>query len=394
MVIDEQALILVTLGALLLVGLTAKGLGRLTRVPGVTLMLLLGVAVGPSGWDLLPEQSEDWFPLLAHVALVMIGFLLGQEFTAKSLRERGREVLLLSIAVTLGTAILVTGGLVLFGLPLPMALLLGVIATATAPAATVAVVKECKADGPFTRTLLGIVAVDDVWGLMLFSLTVPFAAWLGGNGEVAGIAFAAEGLRELGGGVLLGLLLGVPMAFLTGRLHVGEPTRLEAFGFVLLCGGLASAWEVSYLLAAVVMGVTVANLSRHHHRAFREIENIDGPFLVLFFLLAGAAMEFDALAEVGPAVLAYVALRTLGRLAGVAAGARLAGAEAPTRRWLGAALLPQAGVALGLALALQERLPEMGARILPLVIVATIVFELAGPILTRLALKSVGESRA
>jgi len=394
MAMDQQALILITLGALLLVGLLAKWLGRLTHVPGVTLMLLLGIAAGRSGWNLLPQRSEAWFPLLAHVALVMIGFLLGQEFTAKSLRERGREVLVLSIAVTLGTAFLVTTGLVLFGLPLPMALLLGVIATATAPAATVAVVEECGADGPFTRTLLGIVAVDDVWGLTLFSFAVPLAAWLGGNGEVAGIAFVAEGLRELGGGVLLGLLLGVPMAFLTGRLHAGEPTRLEAFGFVLLCGGLASAFEVSYLLAAVVMGVTVANLARHHHRAFREIENIDGPFLVIFFVLAGAAMDFDALADVGPAVLVYVALRALGRLVGTAAGGPLARSAAPTRRWIGIALLPQAGVALGLALALQERLPEMGVRILPLVIVATIVFELAGPVGTRLALKKVGEAGA
>jgi Kef-type K+ transport system membrane component KefB len=141
------------------------------------------------------------------------------------------------------------------------------------------------------------------------------------------------------------------------------------------------------------MGATVANLARHHDRPFHAIENLDGPVLVIFFVLAGAIMELDALTAVGPAALAYLGLRALGRGLGVAVGARFAGAAAPTRKWMGAALLPQAGVALGLALAVNERFPEMGARVLPLVIVATLVFEFVGPVMTRLALRRVGEGR-
>lgn len=390
----EQALILVTLGALLLVGLAAKALGRLTHVPGVTLLLLLGVSVGPIGLDLLPEASEEWFPLLARIALVSIGFLLGHEFTTRAVRERGREVLILSGVVTLVTAVSVTGGLALLGLPLPMALLVGVIATATDPAATLAVVDEVKAKGPFTRTLLGVVAVDDVWGLVLYSLLVPVAVWLGDYGQGAGLTLGLIGLRELGGGVLLGLVLGVPMAFLTGRLRAGEPTRLEAMGFILLCGGLAEVFGVSYLLAAVVMGATVANLARHHDRPFHAIENLDAPFLVTFFVLAGASMRVEGLRTVGPVVLAYVGLRALGRELGVLGGARLARSTAPTRKWMGAALLPQAGVALGLALAVGDRFPDLGERILPVAVVATVVYELIGPVMTRLALRRVGEARA
>jgi Kef-type K+ transport system membrane component KefB len=237
---------------------------------------------------------------------------------------------------------------------------------------------------------LGIVAIDDVWGLTLCGLVVPLVTWMAGDG--GGSAFAAAALRELGGGVALGVALGVPMAYLTGRLKAGEPTRLEALGFVLLCGGLATWLDASYLLAAVVMGATVANLARHHERAFHEIENIDAPFLVIFFVLAGASLELDALAQAGAlAATAYVLLRVVGRMAGAVLGVRLLPAPAVMGHWMGLALMPQAGVALGLALAVSERFPELGADILPLVIVATTFFEIVGPVLTRLALSRAGD---
>jgi Kef-type K+ transport system membrane component KefB len=389
MVVDEQGLILVTLGALLLVGVLAQTVGRRTHVPGVTLLLLLGVAVGPSVLDLVPAEREVWFPLLARVALVLIGFLLGHEFKLDALRVRGAQVVVVSLVVTLATAACVSAGTFLLGLPLGAALLLGVIATATDPAATVAVVHESGAKGSFTHSLLGIVAVDDVWGLTLFSLALPFAALLTGNAD--GWGFALDGLRELAGGAALGLALGLPMAMLTGRLRAGEPTKLEALGFVLLCGGLAAAWEVSYLLASIVMGATVANLARHHEVAFHEIENIETPFLVSFFLLAGAGLEVATLTDAGFILVGYVAFRVIGRMLGADLGARLAGAPTMLGRWMGLALLPQAGVALGLALAVGDRFPEFGDAILSLVIGGVVIFELSGPPLTRLALQRAGE---
>ncbi len=207
-------------------------------------------------------------------------------------------------------AVLTGTGLAILGAPLEVALLLAGIAPATAPAATLDVVRELRARGKFTDTLLDIVAIDDAWGLMLFSLLLAVTHILSGQGEVTGILLT--GLWEVGGAILLGLTMGFPMSFLTGRILPGEPTQAEALGWVLLCGGLAVWMEVSYILAAMVLGVVVANFATHHRRPFHAIEAIEWPFMILFFLLAGASLHTETLAQVGTLGVAYIVLRSLG----------------------------------------------------------------------------------
>lgn len=378
------------LGGVLLVGLLVDAMGRRTHLPGVTLLMLLGLAVGPPGFDLMPEQVIAWFPLVGTAALSMIGFVMGHEFTRDAMGVRGRAVLVVSAAVTVATALVVALGLVAWGVPPGSAVLLGTIATATAPAAVLAVLGELRAHGPLSELLRGVVAVDDVWGLSMFSLALGLAAWWAEG--VGVLAAMGAGLWELGGGLALGVVLGLPMAALTGRLSPGEPTRLEALGFVLLVGGLGRMLGVSYLLAAVTMGAVVANLATHHERPFDEIEQLDRPFLITFFLLAGASLDLQALSGVGSTVVAYVLLRVVGRLVGAALGLRFAGRTDGGGVGLGLALLPQAGVALGLALLAVDRIPSVGREILPIVVAATVVFELIGPPLTRTAVVRAGEA--
>jgi len=166
---------------------------------------------------------------------------------------------------------------------------------------------------------------------------------------------------------------------------------LEAAGFVFICGGLALMLHVSYLLACMALGATVANRATHHTRPFREIEGASQPFLVMFFLLAGYECDLDAVTTFGVLGAGYVLARLLGRVIGGSLSARLAGAPAVVRRRVGWCLLPQAGVALGLALLAAERLPAVGEIVLPLVIVATVVFELVGPATTWWHLDQAGE---
>jgi Kef-type K+ transport system membrane component KefB len=270
-----------------------------------------------------------------------------------------------------------------------VALLLAAIATATAPAATTDVVHEIKADGPFSRVLLGVVAIDDAWGLIVFSFCLAAATSLSGGGDA--LTVMLHGLWELGGALLLGLLLGVPMAYFTGRIRGGEPTLAEALGLVFLCGGLALWLEVSFLLAAMVMGGTVAKLAKHHQRPFHEIQHIEWPFMILFFVLAGAALNVEALMALGTIGGGYIVLRTASRLFGAWLGGLFAHGSKIERRWMGLALMPQAGVALGMALVATQRIPELADTLLPIVISATVFFELIGPVLTRLALKRAGE---
>jgi Kef-type K+ transport system membrane component KefB len=374
---------LVSLGVIFLAGLLFDMIGRRTRLPRVTLLMLFGFAVGPAGLDLMPDITAQWFPAVADIALVMIGFLLGGQLTRETLRELGRRVVAVSISVVAATFAVVAAGLLAIGAPLEVALLLAACATATDPAATVDVAHGSgREQTPFGRTLLAIVAVDDVWGLVVFSMAL--AACLVANGDGASAALLGASW-ELGGALALGVGLGIPMAFLTGRIEPGEPSLYEALGLVFLCGGLAIWLEISFLLASVALGTTVANLARHHTRPFHAIEGIEWPFMILFFVLAGASLDATALSHAGAWLAAYVVLRIVGRIAGGWLGGALPPSEPTVQRWMGIALLPQAGVALGMALVAAQRFPEVGEAILPVVVAATVLFELFGPLSTRYA---------
>jgi Kef-type K+ transport system membrane component KefB len=386
---DSTAIALLTLGVIFLAGLAADVLGRRMRLPRVTLLILVGVCVGPLGLDLLPEPTTEWFGFIAQLALVMVAFLLGGELTPAMLREHGRAVVLISLVVVAATAGLVGGGLLALGWPVSVALPLAAIATATAPAAVSDVVRELRARGPFTKTLLGVVAVDDAWSIIAMSLALAVLLGLA-DPEAAG-AVVWEGVVDLGGALLVGCALGLPMAWLTGRVHAGEPTQAEALGGVLLCGGVALLLDVSLLLSSMTMGVVVANVARHHRRTFRAIEGVEWPFMVLFFVLSGASLAFGPPGSAAALVAAYVVLRLLGRLAGGWLSGLALGQVESTRK-LGFALLPQAGVAIGLALVASQRLPEAGGVILSATVASTIIFELTGPVLTRLMLSQSGEA--
>lgn len=387
---EGLTLLLITVGAILLVAPGIEVLSRKTRLPRVSLLLLLGVLFGPMALDTIPAERAHWYPGITRVALAMVGFLLGGEFTLASLRARGRDVFVTSLAVSLGTGLIVGGGLYLLDAPLAVALILGTAATATDPAAVASVIRDGDARGSNTSLLRGIVAVDDVWGLMLFAIVLSVLQTFEAAHTSDAIAqVLGHAALELGGSLLLGGALGLAMAAVTGRLKPGEPTRLEALGFVLLCCGAASYLELSYLLSAVMMGAVVSNVATHHEVAFHEIEEIETPFLVVFFVLSGATAEFHGDTSSLLMVLAYVGLRMLGRL--VAGGLGVLSSRGDFDKLIGLALLPQAGVALGMTLIAVEEAPDIGPRILPVVILSTVLFESFGPILTAWHLRRVGE---
>jgi len=329
---------LIVVGGLLLLGIVAHVIGRRAHVPRVTLLLLIGVLAGPSGLGVVPAALREWFPLVARVALGIVGFLLGEHFLGRELRTTGRVVALLALAESLAAAGVVLGVLLACGTPAALALMLAGIAAASAPAATLDVV------------------------------------------------------REIGGAVLLGGLLGMPMAWLTGRLRPGEPTLVEGLGFVVLCAGLAEAFGVSYLLSCITLGAVVANMARHHTVPFHAIEGVREPFLVVFFLLAGIEFDLASLESLGSIGVAYVLARSTGKMAGGYAGARLADAPPAVRKYAGLCLLPQAGVALGLALNAAERFPEHASALPSWIVGTTILFEILGPLAARFGLARAGET--
>ncbi|MGK0173166.1 MAG: Kef-type K+ transport system membrane component KefB, partial [Gammaproteobacteria bacterium] len=363
---------LIVLGLLLLIGFVAHELGERTHVPRVTLMIVLGIVCGPSGLDLIPESVDELFPQVAYMALAFVGFLLGERFLGRDLKRSTGMVLRISFGETIGAAMAVFLVLIIAGIDLPLALLLAGIAPASAPAATLDIVNEGNSRGPLTDTVLRVVAIDDAWGIILFSVLLVLAEGTLGDARMSTELVA--GTWEIAGALLIGIGVGLPMAWLTGRIRPGEPTVLEAAGFVFLCGGLAIVLDASYLLACMTLGATVANRATHHTRPFREIRRIHEPFLAMFFVLAGYELDLSALNATGFTVVLYIFARSAGLILGGKLGAAMS-PEAPpvVRKRIGWCLLPQAGVALGMALMVSERAPEFGQFILPLVIATTVV---------------------
>ena len=278
---DELSKTLLTIGTILLLGLATDVIGRWTKLPRVTLLLLFGLLIRHMPW--LPENIENWFPLITTMALSMVGFLLGEKLVESFLQKNTRTVLWVSISEVFVTATMMLAGLILIGVSIEVALIFAAISTATAPAATADVVNETNAKGKFSSTLLAIVALDDALGLIVFSLMLALAKSI--HGQTGGIEILLSGAWDVGGACLVGIVLGIPMAYLTGRIRPGKPTLLEALGFVFLCGGVALWLEVSFILASMTLGGVVAYLANHHKRPFHAIENIELPFMVLLFVL-------------------------------------------------------------------------------------------------------------
>ncbi|PWR04561.1 sodium:proton antiporter [Meridianimarinicoccus roseus] len=383
----DYGIVLITLGLLFLAGLAADQLSRASRLPRVTMLLALGLIVGRTGFDILPDGVTALFEPLSAVALTMVAFLLGGELTRENLASHGRAILGISLSVVAGTTLLVWVGLALLGIDPGLALLLGAVATATDPAAIADVIRQSGLRNRFTETLSGIVAIDDIWGLIVFAVCLALVQQSGG--WVAPLAGAAH---DIGGALVLGAVIGVPAAYLTGRLEPGEPLQTEAVGIVFLTTGCAIWLDVSFLLAGMTAGALIANLARHHDFAFHEIENIEWPFMILFFLLAGASLDPGALVSLGWIAAVYAGLRILARVLAGAAGARWAGVPRSERGAYGPALLPQAGVAVGMALVAAEAFPDWGATIMTLTVAATVFFELLGPPATLAALRRVARA--
>lgn len=382
----EPAMLLAGFGLLFLAGLALDWVGHIVHVPRVTLLILLGVVVGPPVLDLLPVTLTESYELLAPTALTMVAFLLGGTLHRDTLRERGREIIIISLTTVVLSALIVATGMIVLGAPLAIALLLGGLSCATDPAATRDVVEQSGCKNRFTTNLLGIVAIDDAWGLLAFSFLLTLTAVVVGGETTSALI---HGLREAGGAIGLGLALGFPAAYLTGRIRPGEPTLTEALGVVFLCAGLSLWLEFSFLLAGMVTGAIVVNFARHHDRPLHEIKRVEWPFMLLFFVMAGASLEIEPLKGIGMIGCAYIALRFFARLIGGWAGGRLAGLSGREGRLTGLALMPQAGVAIGMALVAAERFPSYADQILALAIASTVIFEVAGPFLTQIALARV-----
>lgn len=382
---------LLTLGGILLLGLFTSTIARRTFLPRVSLLLVFGILIGDQVLNIIPQIFTEHFNLIADMTLLMVGFLLGGKLTRENLRGSAQEVLWISLTAAIATALIVSLGLMAFEVSIQIAIVLGCIAAATAPTAIFDVINESAYKGRFSKLLLSIVAIDDVWALLLFAIGISMVKSMNGGftAEATDSSFLLQALHEIGGATLLGIIIGVPAAYLSGRVKKGEPILSEALGIVFVCGGLAIWLEVSFLICAMVVGAVIANTARHHKYPFHAIEGIESAFMAVFFVLAGASLNLASLYELGFIGAVYIVCRTLGKVAGARLGGEFSCASRKTKNWAGISLLPQAGVPVGMALVAANQFPEYRQVLLSVIISSTIFFDIIGPILTRMAIERV-----
>lgn len=383
----EQISQLLTLfGGLFLISLIVTPIAKTLHIPRVTLLILSGIALGPHGFGLLNGVGKTWFPFIADITLLIIGYLLGARLTKSYINQYIGGVLSASLVITLVTMAVVSGGLLVAGFSIEIAVLLGAIAAATDPAATLDVIHQRRIKNYFTNLLEGVVAIDDILGLLIFSLALAALGLINHNGDP--LTPLLTMLWDIFGALALGAVIGALLAYLLNKREPNQSVIVESLGFIFLCGGLAIKMEVSFLLAAMTMGLVVVNRADATADHLHEIEDIEKPFLVLFFVMAGATLDLEAGAAIGIAGILFILLRTLGRYLG--------GCLCPPtpelrgqRRWLGISLLPQAGVAMGMALVGANAYPQHADLLLSVAIAATVVFEITGPVLINLALDRI-----
>jgi NhaP-type Na+/H+ or K+/H+ antiporter len=375
------------LGLIFLLGMTTDYIGSRTSLPRITLLIIFGIVIGKHGFGLLPEELTGHFELITNIAMLMIGFLLGGKLTRDFLKTTASVVFSIATWAAVSSAALVTGGLYLLQVPLPICIILGCISAATDPAATTEAIRDTGIDSDFTRKLFTIVALDDLVGIIIFGIGLSIISIISTDGDFQNMIIMIS--WELIGAVLLGLFLGLPGSVLTGRINEGEPMLMEALALVFLCGGLALWLEVSIIISALTMGAVISNCATHHQYPFHAIENIEWPVLVLFFTLAGASLHITELVAIGLIGMVYMICRTAGKALGAWIGGTLSHSDTLTRRWSGLAMLPQAGIAMGMALIAADHFPEYRQLILSVVISTTILFEIAGPVVTGFCVRKV-----
>ena len=405
--------ILLSLSVAMFAGLMMTRLiGRL-KLPDVTAYLIAGVLIGPCmlgalcipGFGFHSFEQLDVLGLVSQVALGFIAFSIGNEFRLSQLRETGRQALTIGILQAVVTTLLVDLALLLVHfmapqvLSAPAAITLGAIASATAPAATLMVVRQYKAKGPLTDLLLPIVALDDAVGLVLFAVSFGVARALNA-GSLDLISVVVDPLVEIFSSLLLGALAGYALTKLETLFHSNTNRLSMTIGFVFVTVGLsmlrvklgAVTLSFSSLLVCMMMGSVFCNLCPLSEEIMSRSDRWSAPLMVLFFVLSGAELELGVLAR-GSSVLVgviYILVRSAGKYFGARESAKLSRCSKTVVDYLGVTLLPQAGVALGMCVT-ASTLPGDGTMIRNTVLFAVLVYELFGPLMTKWALTRAGD---
>ncbi len=412
---SQTASILLSLSIALLAGLLLSRLAKKIQLPAVTAYLVAGVLIGPfllgalniPGIGITTEQLQG-FGIISDVALGFIAFAMGNEFRLAELKKIGKQATVIGIFQAVFTCLTVDVILIALHFIMPdklslsAAIVLGAVATATAPAATLMVVRQYKAKGPLTNILLPVVALDDAVGLVVFAISFGIAKSIS-TGTVDILSVILEPLLEVVLSLALGFIMGL-LFTLCEKFFFSRSKRMAiTVTFVLMTvaisclkfniGGIHIGF--SSLLACMMLGTVFCNICDFSEELMDRADRWTAPILVLFFVISGAELELSVFANIAVVIIGvvYIAARSLGKYFGAGISARMTKCDPNIIKYLGITLLPQAGVALGMAIKATE-LGSDGAIVRNITLFAVLIYEIVGPFLTKVCLTKAGDIKA
>ena len=405
--------ILFSLSIALFAGLMLSRVAKLAKLPAVTAYLIAGILVGPyllgafgvPGLGFTSMANVKSFSLLSDIALGFIAFSIGNEFRLSQLKQIGKQATVVGIFQAVVTTVLVDAVLICVHLAMPdkfsltAAIVLGAVASATAPAATLMVVRQYKAKGPVTDILLPVVALDDAVGLVLFAISFGVAKALQ-SGKIDLLSVLVEPILEVVLSLVLGLVMGLLFTYSEKFFHSRSKRLSVSVAFVLCTvaismmkftvGGVHIAF--SSLLACMMLGTVFCNFCDFSEELMDRLDRWTAPLFILFFVLSGAELELSVFADVIIVLIGviYVLTRAAGKYAGAYISSKASKCDPMVIRYLGITLFPQAGVALGMAMKAQA-LGTEGMIVSNITLFAVLIYEIVGPTLTKISLQKAGE---
>lgn len=413
-----NATLLISLSIALLAGLLLSRVAKLVKLPAVTAYLVAGVIIGPfvlgafgiDGLGISKKQLAG-FSIISDVALGFIAFSMGNEFRLAQLKQVGKKATIIGIFQALFTAVLVDAALIALHFAMPdvlsiqAAIVLGAISTATAPAATLMVVKQYKAKGKLTNILLPVVALDDAVGLVVFAISFGIAKSIGTE-NVNSLNIILEPILEVVLSLGLGFIMGLLFTLCERYFHSRSKRMAVSVTFIFLTVGISLCkFEIggihiafSSLLACMMLGTVFCNICDVSEELMSRADRWTGPILILFFVISGAELELSVFKEFSIVVvgLVYILFRSIGKYYGAGISAKMTKCDDNITKYLGITLLPQAGVALGMAIKAATS-PELGANgriIRNITLFAVLIYEIVGPFLTKIALTKSGDIKS
>lgn len=381
-------------GLMLILGLFAALLIEKIKLPYVTGYIIMGIIMGPYVFKLVPNRFLNNSDLIANFVLSIVAFMISRNFSYSVFKKTGKQILFVSMLEASGAWLFVTLGVSLFlHKPLYIALLFGALAAATDPASTLMVSRQYRTRGPVTNVLLGTVAIDDAWGLIIFVISMVLAIQMksGSGTNISPVKMILGAILEIIYTLGIGAAIGFVFSYLARFVHTKGYRLIYTLAFISLTAGIAIRLHYSPLLACMALGAVVVNFAPDESVYFEGVEFFAEPLMLVLFVIVGAGFDLKAITSIGLIGATYIGMRFIGKYMGATTGAILSKAPATVRKYVGLGLVPQAGVALGMAILGKEYFPQAGNYIMTVIIATTLVLEVIGPPITQLTFTLAGE---